>query len=66
LRDLTFSKMHVTEREGEQREQDGRQRSDANGGQNGKVNRWVRICEDLNAGLRAWPISEIEAWDAPL
>jgi len=60
LRDLTFSKMQVTERELEQREQAGRQRSDANGGQNGKVNRWVRICEDLNAGLRAWPISEIE------
>jgi hypothetical protein len=52
--------MQVTDREAEQREQAGSQRSDANGGQNGKVNRWVRICEDLNAGLRAWPISEIE------
>lgn len=49
----------VRERGGEPREQPS-QRTDTNGNQTGKVNRWAGICEDLSAGLRAWPISEIE------
>ena len=47
------------QREGAQGEQSGRERAFADGPQT-EVNRWGGICEDLSAGLRTWPISEIE------
>ena len=59
LRDLTLTQERMMRREGAQGEQSGREHAFATGPQT-EVNRWGGICEDLSAGLRTWPISEIE------
>jgi hypothetical protein len=59
LRDLTLAQEQVMQQEGAQGEQSGRERAFANGPQT-EVSRWGGICQNLSAGLRTWPISEIE------